>query len=165
MPGPITMMRLLRRFSARSRADRALVLRAVRKVALIRLGLWLLHPSYVLRRVETAVESRGRGKGVRKGIPVATIAWAVRASSRVVPGATCLTQALATRSLLAVYGHTSDLRIGVARSNGGDLEAHAWLEVEGIPVIGGGDTHRYSTFPDLAGSLPVVPKRFRKQSS
>jgi hypothetical protein len=45
----------------------------------------------------------------------------------------CLRQALALQWLLARGGISSELRLGVNKDAGG-LNAHAWLEVEGVPV-------------------------------
>lgn len=64
------------------------------------------------------------------------IAWAVSAVARVVVGTGCLTQALAAQILLARAGQASDLRIGVARNEGRQVRAHAWLESRGRIVIG-----------------------------
>jgi hypothetical protein len=72
------------------------------------------------------------------------VVWAVRRVSRAIPGATCLTQALAAQLLLARRGHSSRLRIGVARARGGGLRAHAWLESEGVVVIGGPGVEAYT---------------------
>lgn len=66
------------------------------------------------------------------------IAWAVRAASRYVPDAACLTQALATQVLLARNGYPSNLRIGVTFGEQKSLHAHAWVEVQGRVLIGGG---------------------------
>jgi hypothetical protein len=63
--------------------------------------------------------------------------------ARGVPGATCLTQALATRVLLAWHGQAGAvIRFGV-RHDGGALVAHAWVEHEGRVVIGGPDVGAY----------------------
>ena len=67
---------------------------------------------------------------------VEKIAWAVRAASKGVPHATCLTQALAAQVLFSRYRHAADLKIGVAKGDAGGLEAHAWLEHGGRVVIG-----------------------------
>lgn len=64
------------------------------------------------------------------------IVHSVKSMSRYVPVATCLTQALTTQILLAQIGHSTDLKIGVAKSIEGKLEAHAWLESRGEIVIG-----------------------------
>jgi hypothetical protein len=61
---------------------------------------------------------------------------AVRSVSRFVPSATCLTQALAVRTLLRLRGQKSKLQIGVARDENQKFLAHAWIEVEGRVVIG-----------------------------
>lgn len=80
------------------------------------------------------------------------VAIAVRRASRLVPGATCLPQALAARAMLARRGVVSELRVGVAGDAKGGVKAHAWVEVDGRVVIG--------NLPDLArykpmGSFPV----------
>lgn len=53
--------------------------------------------------------------------------------------ASCLPAALTLQRLLAAQGVEAELRLGV-RKAGVSLEAHAWLEREGIPIldIGGG---------------------------
>ena len=66
------------------------------------------------------------------------------AASRRVPKATCLTQAIALRTLLARDGKESELRIGVAKAEDGRLEAHAWLESDGRIVIGGRESSRFA---------------------
>ena len=61
---------------------------------------------------------------------------AVRRASRYVPGARCLAQALAARSLLRASG-TPTIRYAVGRDPvGGKLEAHAWVEMDGRRVAG-----------------------------
>lgn len=75
---------------------------------------------------------------------VEDVAWAVRRVSRAVPGATCLTQALAARLLLSRRGHDSRLEIGVSRAAGSRLRAHAWLETNNVVVLGGRDAAGYT---------------------
>src|SRR5882762_1074593 len=62
--------------------------------------------------------------------------WAIRVISPHVPGITCLTQALAALTLLGHFGQTASLRFGIAKQEGGDLTAHAWVETEGKIVMG-----------------------------
>ncbi len=64
------------------------------------------------------------------------IAAAVRIVSRSVPGATCLTQALAAQTILRLKGDNVPLQLGVSWSKNGIFEAHAWLESEGKVLIG-----------------------------
>jgi hypothetical protein len=75
---------------------------------------------------------------------VQDVVWAVGLVSRTVPGATCLTQALAAQVLLSRHGCGSRLRIGVARAAAGGLVAHAWLESGGMVVLGGPDIGSYT---------------------
>ena len=84
-------------------------------------------------------------------MPVQRIAWAVRAASKGVPHATCLTQALAAQVLFARHAHAVDLRIGVAKGEAGGLEAHAWLEHGGRVVVG--------NVRDLGRYVPLSAKR------
>lgn len=72
------------------------------------------------------------------------VVWAVGRASRVVPRATCLTQALAAHILLARSGHRSRLKIGVARTSGRGLRAHAWLESDGAVLLGGSCNEAYT---------------------
>lgn len=59
---------------------------------------------------------------------------------------TCLEKSLALWSLLRQQGTPSSLRIG-ARKAGGKLEAHAWVERDGVALNEPGDEHRhYATF-------------------
>jgi hypothetical protein len=46
---------------------------------------------------------------------------------------TCLRRALVAQRLLAECGLATELRIGV-RKTGPQLEAHAWVEFEGVPI-------------------------------
>ena len=47
--------------------------------------------------------------------------------------ARCLPQSLVTRVLLAEVGLEGSLRIGVQK-NGQSMQAHAWVEVDGVPL-------------------------------
>ena len=80
------------------------------------------------------------------------VARAVRRVSRVVPGATCLTQALAARLLLSRYGYPAHLQIGVVRTPEGELRAHAWLESEGRVVLGAAELEGYTPLNDASPS-------------
>ena len=68
----------------------------------------------------------------------ARITWAVKGAARLLNGRTCLTEALAADVMLCRRGHQSLLRIGVKKRNGGaaPLEAHAWVESDGLIVAG-----------------------------
>jgi hypothetical protein len=67
-----------------------------------------------------------------------------------VPGATCLSQALAAQTLFLRQGYPAELHIGVAKNETGQLEAHAWVESEGQVVIGDlQNLSRYTPLPSL----------------
>lgn len=60
-----------------------------------------------------------------------TVQMVAAAARRGVPRATCLTRSLTLWWLLRWQGVASDLRIGT-RQAGGEFEAHAWLERDGV---------------------------------
>jgi len=71
------------------------------------------------------------------------------AASRI-PGTTCLPRALAARSLLAQVGRKGTLVFGVRRLPQGRLDAHAWVEEDGVVVFGGlPDLGQYDRLPSV----------------
>jgi Transglutaminase-like superfamily len=82
----------------------------------------------------------------------ARVGATVAAVSRFVPGASCLTQALAARVVLAREGYDSTLQLGMARIDG-RLQAHAWLVCDGLIVVGGAGHDQFAQFD------PVGPAR------
>src|SRR5262249_38228377 len=112
-------------------------------VVAVRIGLWLLPFSVMLRLMNRFGDAPATGKADARAVRKA--ASAVAATSRYVPYATCLTQAMATRVLLGRLGPHSPLRIGVVRSARGRLEAHAWVESGGTIIVGAvSDLARFS---------------------
>lgn len=75
------------------------------------------------------------------------VAWGVAAAARYVPGASCLTQALAGQYLLACQGSTSKISIGIERGTGTELKAHAWL-VSGRHIVLGGSINGFAHLID-----------------
>ena len=75
------------------------------------------------------------------------VAWGVAAAARFVPGASCLTQALAGQYLLARQGRASKIRIGIERDTGAELKAHAWL-VSGNHIVLGGTISGFAHLVD-----------------
>jgi hypothetical protein len=97
----------------------------------------------------------GRQTGARGQHPAepATVGRAVCRAARLVPRATCLSQALATIWLLAGRGHAASLRIGVKRGDAGELLAHAWVEHEGRIVVGDIGVTQFAVLPNLESAL------------
>jgi hypothetical protein len=83
--------------------------------------------------------------------PAVLLAWATRQAARVVPGATCLTQALTLQFLLAQQGETGIIRVGVKQETSGAIDAHAWVLHEDRVLLGGSDRNlsEYRQIADL----------------
>jgi hypothetical protein len=81
------------------------------------------------------------------------IVWATKAAARLIPGSTCLIEALAAQSLLVCYGYDPRLTIGVLKKDGRSFVAHAWVTCEEQIVIGGAEVESYTPLLNL-GSQP-----------
>jgi len=119
--------------------DRWLLLRAVAAVSRAWISVRLLPASAVLKAISAEIPLRSRRQPQTTG----RIAWAVTVAARYIPGSKCLVQAIAGRNLLASFGFSSQIHIGVAKDSKNWLSAHAWVEVQGKTVIGG-DTAAYA---------------------
>lgn len=141
------------RFLRLAPGDQLLIVEAAILMGAIRAGLRLL-PFERLRRLlaRLARTTRPRPPGssqadrVLRAVAVVGRQWPVIG--------TCLTQALAGQVLLARHGHPVDLRIGVTRDRAGGFVAHAWLERDGVVLIGGPEHIRYTPMPALNGLEP-----------
>ena len=109
-----------------------MVLRTFPLVAAIRIALWFL-PIRRVRRLIGACEHLPLA--IPCETPVSRLVWAVRAASRRIPMASCLTQSLALQFLLVRAGHSSQLHIGVKNDLQAGLLFHAWVECEGCTLL------------------------------
>lgn len=136
---------VLRKFLDLPKNERQIIPKAFFLLILVRLGLWLL-PFKTLQKTLEALFPPPVISEAQATVPVVpeTISWAVRAASPYVPSATCLTQALTLRALLAREGISSKLEIGVTHDDEAGFAAHAWLEAGGRVVIGGERLDRYT---------------------
>ena len=133
-------MRPLRKFFRLPRSERWLLVKTALLLGAIRIGLRLIPFQRLKQLLDSASKSRAANQ-----FSADRIAWAVTAASRYVLGdKPCLTQALAAKLLLKRRGYPACLRIGVAREDGGKLQAHAWVESEDGVVVGGGELSRYT---------------------
>lgn len=146
-------MKRLRKFLRLPSSDRRLLVGTALLLGAIRLGLRLL-PFRTLRRMVFRLAQAPAGSRRTNRSSVDRLVWAVTAASRYVPRATCLTQALAAQVLLGRHGHPSRLRVGVARSEEGRLQAHAWVDNQGKVIVGGGELSRYTLLPDMEPQRP-----------
>jgi hypothetical protein len=70
------------------------------------------------------------------------------------PGVKCLARAFTTQVLLSWENQPSRLCIGVAKSESGKLDAHAWVECQGKIAIGNlADISRFTLLPPLEGEM------------
>jgi len=144
-------MKALRRFLSLGSSDILFLAGCVLLVAGVRLGLSVL--SY---------------RKLREWIPAAKapepaslpelrrVAWGVRNAARLVPRASCLTQALAGQIILAWKGKPSRIRIGVARDEQRKFVAHAWLISQDRVVLGGATE-------SVRGFTPLVDFDWKRQ--
>jgi hypothetical protein len=130
-------MLLARGFLRRPADDRWLLVRAATVHACIatllhvvrfgRLSEWLRHGE----RRSSANDQRLDSAAIER------IVRAVRQAAAVAPwGRTCLTEALTAAALLRRAGCVTALRYGVATDGDRRVTAHAWLERDGIVIMG-----------------------------
>lgn len=138
-------MRTAVKFLTLERQQKFLLLRCIFVVAAARLALLMVPFKLLHRWVRTDVTSEASAVEERQ------VAWGVHHASRVIPGATCLTQALAGQFLLSRLGRHAQIRVGVKQGADGRLLAHAWLMSGGRIVLGGSDEElrRYTRLVDF----------------
>lgn len=128
-------MRWLRRFRELDRRERRTLLGAWWLLLLVDIGLRTMP----YRRVEAVVRRWGRRRrAADESRPtwerLERLHWLVAvAAGRHAHPVTCLRRSLVLRALLARRGVAAELRFGVHRDTP-DLQAHAWLEVDGRPL-------------------------------
>lgn len=129
-------LKTLRRILRLKLSDHAMLLKALLCVTAIRLGLWAL-PFRTLCVFQERINLKARTPPAPPNKQVVSrVTWAIASVSRYVPQATCLTQAIATHTLLRRLSQPASIRIGVAKGERGNLEAHAWVESDGRIIIG-----------------------------
>ncbi len=152
-------MQRLRGFLRLSWTDRFVLLQAALLVGVVTLGLRLTSFRALQRLLEGRTGIRPR-RAETDEVVRDEVAWAVRVSSRFIPGATCLPQTLAVQALLKWRGYSAPtrIRIGVAKRDEGALAAHAWVENhEQIVIYDPEDRSQYTSLPPLEsidGSQP-----------
>jgi len=131
-------VRRLRSYLALPGAERRLALRAI--AALCWAAILLRAAGY--RRARKWLDSVGARAGT-VGADAAMVRRAAARAARTLPRVGCLAQACAAEWLLRRSGRACRLVLGVARPAAGLLDAHAWVECEGIVVAGAAAPGRY----------------------
>jgi hypothetical protein len=129
-------MRVLRKFTCLAPADRRLLVTAALVLGLVGAALRLVSFKKLLQLAEEFSHTTSQRQNP---LPPSSerITWAIAAVGRRIPLLSrCLTQAVAAKILLARCGHPALMRIGVSRNENGRLEAHAWVESQGVVVMG-----------------------------
>ena len=141
--------RRLRKFVRLPAAERRLLIKAALLLAATRVGVWLL-PFRTVRRVVARMADAPAGFRSADRSSMEEVVRAVGRAGRLLSCAsTCLTEAVVAQVMLARRGHPATLRIGVARSEEGRFEAHAWVESGGRVMIGGHELGRYAPLAAL----------------
>jgi len=130
--------------------DRVYFLKCVLLVATVRLGLTFLGYRKVRRWLPSSARPATGERELRR------IVRTVSAASRLIPHATCLTQAVSAQFLLARAGHPSEVQIGVRRDENGKLAAHAWV-TSGERILLGGTESELQRYQRLTELLPKTP--------
>lgn len=147
-------MKRLLKFLHFSGKERRVFIKVALLLSAIRLALWVL-PFGILRRLMEGTADKNPVKQVNDHPDIEIIIRAVKSTSRYIPKATCLTQAIAARYLLSRLGSRAELRIGVNREGKEDFNAHAWLECQGKIIIGDFEgISKYTPLPPLEGKNP-----------
>lgn len=132
----------LRKFLRLSCRERWLLAKATALLAFVRFALSLLPFPYI--RPLLARASRCSPRLANDPLAVEQFPWAVRAVSRLIPGGQhCLSQALTVHTFLARRGYPSKICFGVQREQGMAFTAHAWVECDGVVLIGGDHVNGY----------------------
>lgn len=127
-------LRRLRSFGALTSGDRALALRAILWLGVMRMAL----PRVSLERLRAWIDERASRRAEPPSVSAREIRRAMSRAERTLPGATCLARSLAAELLLRSAGHATRLSIGVANATERELplDAHAWIESDGVVVAG-----------------------------
>lgn len=134
----------LRSFARLPAGEKRLALRAIALLAATRAALRILP----FDRVRALTAGPTRVAAVHPaGLPRAVRRAVIRAT-RSLPGSSCLAQSLVAERLLREGGHEARLTIGVAgpgepRGARFALDAHAWVESDGLLVTGDDPHDRY----------------------
>ncbi len=127
-----------------------LALAPAERRAFIEAWAWLLASKLSLRLGGLASTVRRWRKSGARSTSGAALPAAVRwmdVAARYCPGgAGCLVRSVATMGLLRRHGLAAELRIGVGATSP-QLDAHAWVELDGMPVNDAADVGaRFAAF-------------------
>lgn len=116
-------------------------------MSLVRLGMLLL-PFKRLQNFVSRSQQLTFLAVAPQEVNVSSIARAVERSGHYQPGKPmCLAKALTTAVIMNMYGFPHQVNIGVAKSELGKIEAHAWVVFQSQVIVG--------NLPDLSRYIPM----------
>ena len=136
-------MKKLLRFLFYSYQKKKLLVQSLFLIWIIRISLWLFSFNSLNKWLACYLGSYNLDNQQADWVAIDNIVKSVRVCSRYVLYASCLTQALATRTLLQMKGQRSYLKIGVKKNENEKFAAHAWVEIEGRIIIGKHPYHHF----------------------
>lgn len=145
-------MRKLFRFLFYPYRKKKLLAQSLFLIWIIRIGLWLFSFKKLNAWLSLSGSNVSAGGGQTDWDTVERVVRSVKACSRYVPYASCLTQALATRRLLEIRGQHPELKIGVKKDEDEKFAAHAWIEIDGRIIIGKHPFHNQYLVLESLGS-------------
>jgi hypothetical protein len=145
-------MRRLTKFLALPAQDRWAFAASLVLLCVVRLCLWIV-PFRWLRAAVRRVPPPPDGKPDPTPGEAERTAQAIESAARSVPGATCLTQALAAEILLRRAGHPAAIHVGVAKTSSGELAAHAWIEAYGRVLLGDHELDHFTPLHPVGSSI------------
>ena len=148
-------MRKLLKFRRLSRGKK-LFLQTYIAMCLVRLGMLVL-PFNRLQNLVRETKTMNFLAIAKSQVTLGRIVQAVHRSSKYSPGKVmCLARALTTAVLMNIYELPYELKIGVAKGESGQLEAHAWVVSEEKIIMGNlPDLSRYVAMSSNKGELIV----------
>lgn len=147
-------MNRLRKYLSLSPEGRAIVLRSLLLLPMVA----VLLRARGMARTTALLERLGQrhGGGEPCALPPQEIARLLNAAASIL-GARCLPRSLLLCHLLRHRGIPTEIRLGVSKLADGNLSAHAWVELDGLPLNDGADVfERYAALPSPATKLRVV---------
>ena len=132
---------MFERFRHLGRERQSLLIDAICELALASASVALLPFRRAIVR-----GSRPLSAASRTPVTIETVVWAVEAASRRMPWRTvCIEQGLAAQRMLRRRGIDARLHYGARNDHSvGRLEAHVWVTVDGVVVIGESEAGRFA---------------------
>ena len=145
-------MRRLRKYLALTPAGRAIVLRSL---LLLPVAAALLRTRGMARTTALLERLGNRAERDPGTLAPPEIARLVSAAASMLR-ARCLARSLVLCHLLRQRGRSTEIRLGVSKLADGKLSAHAWVELDGVPLNDGADVfERYAALPSSATKFRV----------